>query len=85
MMGGCAGGTQLAIPEDMPQRLLPATKAGPIDRVIHVIRYQRVLLDADLAALYGVDTKALVQAVKRNLARFPTDFMFQRRAVSSQA
>jgi len=50
---------------------------APIERQIHVIRHQRVLLDGDLAALYGVDTKALVQAVKRNLARFPPDFMFQ--------
>lgn len=42
-----------------------------------MIRHQKVLLDADLAALYGVDTKALVQAVKRNPARFPPDFMFR--------
>ena len=44
---------------------------------IHVLRGQRVMLDADLAQLYGVETKALNQAVKRNLARFPADFMFQ--------
>jgi hypothetical protein len=36
-----------------------------------------VLLDADLATLYGVETRALIQAVKRNTERFPTDFMFQ--------
>ncbi len=41
------------------------------------LREQRVMLDADLAQLYGVETRALVQAVKRNLARFPKDFMFQ--------
>lgn len=41
------------------------------------LREQRVMLDADLAELYGVQTKVLVQAVKRNLARFPQDFMFQ--------
>jgi hypothetical protein len=41
------------------------------------LREQRVMLDADLAQLYGVPTKVLVQAVKRNLARFPSDFMFQ--------
>jgi hypothetical protein len=35
------------------------------------------MLDADLAALYGVETKALNQAVKRNIARFPSDFMFR--------
>lgn len=41
------------------------------------LREQRVMLDADLAELYGVQTKVLVQAVKRNFARFPDDFMFQ--------
>ena len=48
-----------------------------LDHSIHLIRGHRVMLDADLAALYGVQTKVLVQAVNRNLARFPTDFMFQ--------
>ena len=41
------------------------------------LRGQRVMLDADLAELYGVATKVLVQAVKRNVGRFPVDFMFQ--------
>ena len=44
---------------------------------IVVLREQRVMLDADLAELYGVQTKVLVQAVKRNRERFPSDFMFQ--------
>lgn len=44
---------------------------------ILALREQRVMLDADLAQLYGVQTRVLVQAVKRNLARFPGDFMFQ--------
>jgi hypothetical protein len=44
---------------------------------ICVIRGHRVMLDADLAALYGVETKVLNQAVKRNIARFPGDFAFQ--------
>ena len=44
---------------------------------ILALREQRVMLDADLAQLYGVETRVLVQAVKRNLARFPADFMFQ--------
>ncbi|HJX62832.1 MAG TPA: ORF6N domain-containing protein [Polyangia bacterium] len=48
-----------------------------VERVILVLRGQKVLLDSDLAALYGVPVKALNQAVKRNLARFPEDFMFQ--------
>jgi hypothetical protein len=52
----------------------------PVDRIekaILLIRGQKIMLDADLAALYGVETKVLVQAVKRNLERFPEDFMFQ--------
>ncbi len=48
-----------------------------IAQVIYALRGQRVLLDRDLAALYGVETRALNQAVKRNVARFPSDFMFQ--------
>jgi hypothetical protein len=44
---------------------------------ILIIRGQRVMLDADLAELYGVPTKALNQAIKRNAERFPQDFMFQ--------
>jgi hypothetical protein len=44
---------------------------------ILLIRDQKVMLDATLAELYGVETRALVQAVKRNLDRFPGDFMFQ--------
>lgn len=48
-----------------------------IQNMIYVIRGQRVMLDSDLAKLYGVETKALNQAVKRNLDRFPFDFVFQ--------
>ena len=48
-----------------------------IESLIHVIRGQQVMLDSDLAMLYGVETKALNQAVKRNINRFPEDFMFQ--------
>lgn len=59
-----AKGNELLIPE----------KITPL--VFH-LRREKVLLDADLAALYGVETKALNQAVKRNLDRFPEDFMFQ--------
>jgi len=47
-----------------------------IARATLILRGQRVLLDADLASLYGVPTKALNQAMKRNSARFPPDFMF---------
>ncbi len=49
----------------------------PLDSLILTIRGQKVLLDADLAAIYGVPTKALNQAVKRNAVRFPEDFVFQ--------
>lgn len=54
--------------------LVPAER---IERAILLIRGQKVMLDADLAALYGVETKVLVQAVKRNRSRFPDDFMVQ--------
>ena len=48
-----------------------------IESHIFLIRGQKVMLDSDLAALYKVDVKALIQAVKRNIDRFPEDFMFQ--------
>lgn len=47
------------------------------ERRILLIRQHRVILDYDLAALYGVETRALKQAVRRNLDRFPADFMFE--------
>ncbi len=56
-------------------------KADPLalraERRILLIRQHRVMLDYDLATLYGVEARSLNQAVKRNLARFPDDFMFQ--------
>src|SRR5262245_16885731 len=48
-----------------------------IERRIYIIRGQRVMLDSDLADLYQLETRSLVQAVKRNIERFPEDFMFQ--------
>ena len=48
-----------------------------IERAILTLRRQKVMLDADLAAMYGVETKVLVRGVKRNKDRFPPDFMFQ--------
>ena len=48
-----------------------------IERSILLIHSHKVMLDADLAALYGVETKQLIQAVKRNIFRFPSDFMFE--------
>jgi len=50
---------------------------GQIEQRILIIRGQRVMLDADLAELYGVETKQLVRAIKRNISRFPPDFMLQ--------
>ncbi len=48
-----------------------------IQNKIHEIRGQRVMLDFDLAEMYNVETRALKQAVKRNIDRFPNDFMFE--------
>ena len=48
-----------------------------IENLIHVIRGKQVMLDRDLARLYGVETRVLNQAVQRNIERFPEDFMFQ--------
>ena len=48
-----------------------------IERKIYLIRNKKVMLDSDLAKLYDVETKVLNQAVKRNIARFPKDFMFR--------
>jgi len=49
----------------------------PLESLILTLRQQKVILDADLAGLYGVPTKRLNEAVKRNAERFPADFMFQ--------
>jgi hypothetical protein len=59
------------------KRLTSTPDSADITRSILVLRGQRVLLDAELAALYGVETRTLIQAVQRNRARFPADFMFQ--------
>lgn len=48
-----------------------------IQQKIHIIRGYRVMLDFDLAQMYGVETRVLNQSVKRNIERFPEDFMFQ--------
>ncbi len=60
---------------------MPQNKAivpvGKIEQRILLIRGERVIVDADLAEFYGVQTKVLNQAVKRNKGRFPEDFMFR--------
>jgi hypothetical protein len=63
----------LIMREDRPM----AVQEAKIERAILLIRGEKVMLDADLAALYGVATRVLIQAVKRNAERFPPDFMFQ--------
>ena len=55
-----------------------------IESSIYLIREEKVMLDEDLAQLYGVETKILNKAVKRNLDRFPEDFMFQLTAEESK-
>jgi hypothetical protein len=57
-----------------PAKILPLER---VERLVHLVRGQKVMLDYDLAALYGVEARALNQAVKRNRNRFPDDFMFQ--------
>ena len=51
--------------------------AKKIEKMIYIIRGQKVIIDSDLANLYGVETKALKRAVRRNIERFPEDFMFE--------
>jgi ORF6N domain len=58
----------------MSKEIIPMTQ---IAQAIQLIRGQKVMLDFDLAALYGVSTGALNRAVKRNASRFPSDFMFR--------
>ena len=63
-----------------PSPMSKSLDAIPIERVeqaILVIRGEKVILDMELANLYGVETRSLIQAVKRNTKRFPKDFMFQ--------
>ena len=61
--------------DQVEERQLPVE--NNVESLIRVIRGQQVMLDRDLAELYGVETKVLNQAVKRNLGRFPDDFRFQ--------
>lgn len=68
------------MPRRKPTHRKRSTSLLPPERIeggILLLRGERVMLDADLAALYGVPTRALIQATKRNLDRFPPDFMFQ--------
>ena len=64
-------------PSSASELTLPIVSPGFIERWIYLIRKQKVMLDSDLAELYGVETFNLNKAVKRNIDRFPDDFMFQ--------
>ena len=57
-----------------PRAIVPLER---IERCILLMRSEKVMLDADLAGLYDVETKMLVRAMRRNIDRFPGDFMFQ--------
>ena len=56
-----------------------------IHDLIHHVRSQKIMLDSDLASLYGVTTKRLNEQVRRNMSRFPADFMFQVTAVEADS
>ena len=56
-----------------------------VNRKISLVRGHKVMVDSDLAEMYGVETKNLNKAVKRNLSRFPSDFMFQLTAEEAAA
>jgi len=71
--------------EKVDVSMKPAFTIETIERKIYLIRGQKVMLDSDLAALYGVETKVLNQSVRRNVMRFPLDFRFQLTAEESDA
>jgi phage regulator Rha-like protein len=62
----------------------PLQLTTPVESQILILRHQRVILDSDLAELYGVTVKQLNQQIKRNQERFPADFMFQLTAKENQ-
>ncbi len=57
--------------------LMEMPVSDTIENKIYLLRNQRIMLDSDLAAMYGLETKVLKQSVKRNITRFPPDFMFE--------
>jgi phage regulator Rha-like protein len=61
----------------MPKKSESPVPTEQIDEMIHTIPRVRVMLDRDLAKIYGVETRALIQAIKRNRSRFPADFVIQ--------
>lgn len=69
----------------MSKRPSAVAVVEPVEPLLHELRGERVILDSDLARLYGVETKALNRAVKRNLEKFPSDFMFQLTAEEAES
>jgi hypothetical protein len=68
---------ELQVIQDFESQIVPSMELQVIQHKIYEIRGRRVMIDADIAAIYEVETKVLNQAVKRNIERFPLDFMFQ--------
>lgn len=64
-------------PQKLQGEYMTVITPAKIEKMIYLIRGQKVMLDSDLASLYEIDTKKFNQAVKRNMKRFPKDFMFQ--------
>jgi ORF6N domain-containing protein len=77
MSGDRSDFERLPCQKHSPKTIQSLATVEPIEPVIRVIRGQRVILDADLARVYGVTTKRLNEQVKRNNGRFPADFMFR--------
>lgn len=62
---------------DKSRTMTGSARLVAVEKMILVVRGQRVMMDSDLAVLYGVTTKRLNEQVRRNVSRFPSDFMFQ--------
>ena len=69
--------TLISVQQDNAELVNNDAQVIHIEPLIHIVRDQQVLLDSDLAMLYGVEVKRLNEQVKRNIERFPEDFMFQ--------
>ena len=73
------------MPRTSKSPALSSAQLDSLEPIIHTIRGERVILDSDLAHLYGVETKMLNRAVRRNREKFPSDFMFQLTAAEFSA
>lgn len=78
--------TRVRLRSASPRQARKSAAALPsVENVIHVVRGERIILDADLAKLYGVETRVLNQAVRRNRNKFPPDFLLELTSVESEA